>query len=124
MEQPPVKEILILDHNHSKTSVIDDISSFKNWKLSVTYDPLATYNLAKNNRPDLIILDYLLLDKEAEDICEDFKNDALLSRIPLIIVTVYQRKQTAIESLCCDSFFVRPIDNESLTSRINSLLAS
>lgn len=67
------KRILVLDKDSRIQSVVDEISCYGDYNIRVLYDPNAVYNQAKTFKPDLIILDYLLLDGDCALICSDFK---------------------------------------------------
>ena len=118
------KRILVLDKDSRILSVVDEILCYGNWDVSITYDPYAVFDIAKTYRPDLIILDYLLLDNDCALICEDFKNDAGLQNIPIIIVTTYKTKKAKADFYKCDALFIKPLDMEVLASRMDYLIAS
>jgi len=118
------KTILVLDKNSRMLSVIDDIMYYGDFDVHLTYDPNAIYDKAKVINPDLIILDYLLLDTDCELVCQDFKDDEKLCNVPIIIVTAFKTKKAQADSYKCDALFVKPLDMEVLASRIEYLMAS
>lgn len=118
------KTILILDKNSRMLSVIDDIMYYGNFDVHLTYDPNAIYDKAKVINPDLIILDYLLLDTDCALVCQDFKDDEQLKGVPIIVVTAFKSKKAQEESYKCDALFVKPLDMELLASRMEYLMAS
>ncbi len=118
------KKILILDKNSRMLSVIDDIMYHGNFDVHLTYDPNAIYDKAKVINPDLIILDYLLLDVDCALVCQDFKDDDQLRQVPIIVVTSFKTKKAQEESYKCDALFVKPLDMELLASRMEYLMAS
>ncbi|QEC79884.1 response regulator [Mucilaginibacter ginsenosidivorax] len=118
------KKILILDKNSRMLSVIDDIMYYGNFDVHLTYDPNAIYDKAKVIHPDLIILDYLLLDMDCALVCQDFKDDEQLRQVPIIVVTAFKSKKAELESYKCDALFVKPLDMELLASRMEYLMAS
>jgi DNA-binding response OmpR family regulator len=118
------KTILVLDKNSRMLPVIDDIMYYGDFNVHLTYDPNAIYDKAKVINPDLIILDYLLLDADCELVCRDFKDDEQLCNVPIIIVTAFKTKKSQADSYKCDALFVKPLDMEVLASRIEYLMAS
>jgi len=118
------KRILVLDKDNRILSVVDEIMNYGDWEVRTTYDPHAVFDIAKNYRPDLIILDYLLLDNDCALICQDFKDDAEFKSVPIIIVTAYKTKKANADSYNCDALFIKPLDMEVLASRIEYLMAS
>jgi len=118
------KTILVLDKNSRMLSVIDDIMYYGDFNVHLTFDPNAIYDKAKMINPDLIILDYLLVDNDCELVCRDFKDDKQLCNVPIIIVTAFKTKKVQADSYKCDALFVKPLDMEVLASRIEYLMAS
>ncbi|WP_295721134.1 response regulator [Mucilaginibacter sp.] len=118
------KKILILDKNSRMLSVIDDIMYYGDFDVHLTYDPNAIYDKAKLIHPDLIILEYLLLDMDCALVCQDFKEDEQLKGVPIIVVTAFKTKKAQLESYKCDALFVKPLDMELLASRMQYLMAS
>jgi len=118
------KTILVLDKNSRMLPVIDDIMYYGDFNVHLTYDPNAIYDKAKMINPDLIILDYLLLDADCELVCRDFRDDEQLCNVPIIVVTAFKTKKSQADSYKCDALFVKPLDMEVLASRIEYLMAS
>lgn len=118
------KKILVLDKNSRMLSVIDEIMYYGDFDVHLTYDPNSIYDKARVINPDLIILDYLLVDTDCALVCQDFKDDKLLCNVPIIIVTAFKSKKIQAESYKCDALFVKPLDMEVLASRIEYLMAS
>lgn len=118
------KKILILDKNSRMLSVIDEIMYYGDFDVHLTYDPDAIYDKAKVINPDLIILEYLLLDTDCALVCQDFKDDEQLKGVPIIVVTAFKTKKAQQESYKCDALFIKPLDMELLASRMQYLMAS
>ncbi|TSD63954.1 response regulator [Inquilinus sp. KBS0705] len=120
----PKKTILILDKDNRILPAVDDMSYLGNFDVHITFDPHAVYDKAKSLKPDLVILDYLLLNNECAEICRDFKQDTELNSTPLIVVTAYRSKKTREEAYKCDALFVKPLDVSLFASRVDYLTAS
>jgi len=118
------KKILVLDKDSRMLPVVDDIMNYGDFDIHILYDTNAVYDKARQIHPDLIILDYLLLDNDCAMICQDFKNDIQLEAIPIIIVTAFNTKKVTADSYKCDALFVKPLDMNVLASRIDYLMAS
>ena len=104
------KYILVLDKDNRILSVVDDLMHLGNFEVHITYDPNAVYDSAKAMKPDLVILDYLLLNNECQEICRDFKEDADLQSVPIIVVTSYKSKKILAEAYKCEALFVKPLE--------------
>ena len=118
------RRILVLDKDSRMLSVVDEIMNYGDFDIHIIYDANAVYDMAKQINPDLIILDYLLLDNDCQLICEDFKNDSEMEAIPIIVVTAFKTRKSTADSYKCDALFVKPLDMNVLASRIDYLIAS
>lgn len=118
------KRILVLDKDNRILSVVDEISSYGDYDIKTIYDPNSVFDQAKSFKPDLIILDYLLLDGDCALICQDFKEDEKLKSVPIIIVTAYKTRKANADFYKCDALFIKPLDMQVLASRMSYLLAS
>jgi two-component system cell cycle response regulator DivK len=118
------KRILVLDKNSRMLSVVDEIMMYGDFDVQTIYDPNAVYDKAKDFHPDVIILDYLLLDNDCALICREFKDDADLNNVPIIVITSYRTQQVTNDSYNCDALFVKPLDMMALASRMDYLMAS
>ena len=118
------KRILVLDKNSRISSSLDEIMLYGDFEIHTIYDPNAVYDRAKSLIPDLIILDYLLLDDDCVYICQDLKEDKDLSDVPVIVVTAYRTRKVRSDCYKCDALFLKPLDMDALASRINYLIAS
>ncbi|GGH17331.1 response regulator [Mucilaginibacter phyllosphaerae] len=118
------KSILILDKDSRILTAVDDIMHKGNYDVHILFDPNSVFDKAKTLKPDLVILDYLLLNNECAEICRDFKNDSEMSAVPLIVVTAYKSKKACDEACQCDALFVKPLDIPLFASHINYLIAS
>ncbi|MGI4020634.1 MAG: response regulator [Janthinobacterium lividum] len=118
------KRILVLDKDTRLLNALDELLASGEWDVYTTFDQNAVYDMAKRYKPDLVILDYLLIDQDCELICQDFKTDLTLQSIPIIIVTAYKSKRINEEAFKCDALFVKPLDFRVLSSRMDHLMAS
>lgn len=118
------KRVLVLDKDNRLLSVVDEMMCYGDWEVSITYDPYAVYDMAQSHKPDVIILDYLLLDNDCALICQDIKDDAALHDTPIIIITAYKTRKARADYYKCDALFIKPLDMEVLASRMDYLIAS
>jgi len=118
------KRILVLDNGGRMLPVIEEIMAYGDFDMHVMYDPAYITYRAKELKPDLIILDYLLVNNDCALVCQDLKEEGDLQQIPVIIVARYMTKKIRSESYKCDALFVNTLDMDVLAPRINYLMAS
>lgn len=63
-------------------------------------------------RPDLILLDLQLPKKEGREVLAEVRNDELLGRVPVVVLTSSptHREIVEAEGLHVDSYLIKPVD--------------
>ncbi|SMX33154.1 diguanylate cyclase [Actibacterium lipolyticum] len=85
---------------------------------------LAALDVARQERPDLILLDVVMSDLNGIEVCRRLKADPETAEIPVIMVTA---GRNADEKLCAlqagaEEFLSKPLDEVTLLARVRSLL--
>ncbi len=82
--------------------------------------------LAKDMKPDLVIVDAMLPDTKGVDVCRGIKSDPALSQCLVLLLESTAAPTTAdyLESVetCTDSYIARPVSNEELSAHIQTML--
>jgi len=82
-------------------------------------------DLAREKKPDLILLDILMPNLSGPDAAEILKNDPQTKEIPLIFLTaVVTKDEMGVESIReigGQNFIAKPVDTESLVSSIRAV---
>lgn len=91
-----------------------------------TPDGLQAIGLARDEQPDLILMDIRLPNISGLDVTRQLKQDDQTETIPIIAVTAlatpeYERK--GLEA-GCDAYIAKPITLDNLLQTIEALLAS
>ncbi len=75
-------------------------------------------------RPDLILLDWMLPEKSGIDICRDIRASNELRNIPIIMLTARGEEADKIEGLSigADDYMTKPFSVPELIARIRALL--
>lgn len=80
--------------------------------------------LAKDDPPDLVLLDIMMPDMDGYETCRRFKEDECLQEIPIIFVTALQEKQAEMRGLSMGAadYLTKPINIDIAKLRIHNLL--
>lgn len=116
------KHLLVLDHNNESIGLADEMMYYGYSAVQITSDYNAVYGIAKNDKPDLVILDFLMMDEKVRNVCQNLKEDADLAGVPVIVLSGNISKQDDMLQYPCDAVFMKPYDEEQLASRIQSLI--
>ncbi len=86
--------ILIVDENLEESFQFQDFSCLENFNLINATDGWMGLQLAKAQKPDLIIWDFNLLKKEGSGFLYRLRNDASIAHTPLIfLISAVDKKE-------------------------------
>lgn len=79
---------------------------------------------AREDQPDLILLDVLMPDMDGVSVCAELKSDPETADIPVILITALADKDSKMRGLekGADDFLTKPVDEMALLARVRSLL--
>ena len=118
------KKILLLEKDDDVLQLADEIMFYGFSDICITSDSDAIYETARHFQPDLIILDYLLVNHQISAICHTLKQSPEFKNIPIIIISALLNKRLDLTQCNCDAMFIKPLDGDEIASRINCLMAS
>jgi two-component system cell cycle response regulator DivK len=119
------KRILIVEDNPRCLLLLKDVLEVRGYEILKTRKGLEAINLARDNRPDLILMDIRLPDISGLDATRLLKQDHQTKCIPIIAVTAFAMrgdKAKALES-GCDAYMAKPITLDNLLRIIESFLS-
>jgi len=123
----------------AKILLVDDDADFVESTRTVLeskpYDVIVAKNgeeglrKAKENRPDLIILDVIMPVKDGFTAAEQLKKDPQLSRIPTLMLTAFAEKHAEASipvsrgfTLEAEDYIEKPVTPEELLARVDKQL--
>lgn len=85
---------------------------------------ISALSLARQELPDVIILDLMLPDMSGLDVCRVLKNDKALAAIPIVMVTAKTEDSDIVAGLelGADDYITKPFSPKVLIARIQSVL--
>jgi len=91
--------------------------------LSVT-DGQAGLDMARKEKPDLIILDLMLPKMDGYKVCRMLKFDERYKKIPIIMFTarVQDQDKELGQEVGADAYITKPFDSKALLDKISALL--
>ena len=81
--------------------------------------------LAKQERPDLVLLDVMLPDMDGTDLCRDLKSDPALAGMFIVLTSgVKTSSPDQADGLECgaDGYIARPVSNREFKARVDALV--
>lgn len=95
-----------------------------NYEVDFAYDGIDGYIKAKEIKPDLILLDWMLPNISGIDILKKIRSDKNLKNIPVIMLTAKNMESDKVEGLeiGADDYITKPFSIKELLARISSVL--
>lgn len=124
------KRILIIDDDPDLVKAVTMILESKKYSVLAAYGGIEGLEKVRGERPDLIVLDVMMPDKDGYTVCKELKADPELSRIPVLLLTAVvshipttrYTQQMGME-MEADDYIDKPVEPEVLVERIEALLA-
>lgn len=94
------------------------------YEVSNAYDGAEGLRKAREENPDLVILDVMLPSMDGYEICKNLKGDASSTKIPVLLLTVKSRdedKQLG-QLVGADAYVTKPFQPKDLLTKIEALL--
>jgi len=122
-------KILLVDDDVDFVEATKIVLESKPYEVSVAYEGEEGLRKAREEKPDLIILDIIMPVKDGFTAAEEFKKDPELEKIPIIMLTSYSEKggETSIAAsrgltLEAEDYIDKPIDPHGLLNRVEKQL--
>ncbi len=120
-----MKKILVIDDEPDIVFLIKLILEKEGYKVIEANSGSEGLELAKKEKPDLILLDVMMPDMLGWEVSKKIKADKELSKIPVAMLTVKSAAEDKLKSLeeaRADWHIAKPIDREKLLSTVAWLL--
>ena len=118
------QKVLIVEDNELNMKLFHDLLEAYGYSTVQTQDGREAVELARQHRPDLIILDIQLPEISGLEVTRLLKADEELKSIPVIAVTAFAMKgdEEKIREGGCEAYIAKPISVQSFISTIQKVL--
>jgi len=118
------KTVLIVEDNELNMKLFHDLLEAHGVDTIQTYDGKNVLELARDNKPDLILMDIQLPEISGLEVTEMLKADDELKSIPVIAVTAFAMKgdEQKIREGGCEDYISKPISVGSFMDTINQYI--
>ena len=117
MHNPPL--ILIVDDKQTNREILRTRLQAEGYQLVEAEDGEVALSMARQHRPDLILLDVLMPKIDGFEVCRRLKSDTDLPFIPIVLVTAKIDSKDVVTGLeaGADEYLTKPIDQATLVAR-------
>ena len=105
------KKVLIVEDNELNMKLFHDLLDAQGYETLQTREGLQALALAREHRPDLILMDIQLPEISGLEVTKWLKEDADLASIPVVAVTAFAMKgdEERILQGGCEGYISKPI---------------
>ncbi len=117
-------KILIVEDNELNMKLFNDLLQAHGYDTIQTMDGLDVMKLAREHKPDLILMDIQLPEISGLEVTKILKADDELKSIPVIAVTAFAMKgdEEKIREGGCEGYVSKPISVPTFLETIKSFL--
>lgn len=117
-------KILVVDDSPFIVEIIETILKDSGFEVITADDGEKALNRAKNDLPDLIVLDLMLPKMNGYEVCKILKNDELYKAIPIIMLTARVNDEDAVKGkqAGADAYMGKPFELDDLVAKVRELI--
>lgn len=118
------KTILIVEDEELNREILRDLLGVQGYRTIEAVDGATGLEMARRERPDLILLDVMMPGMSGFEVCRRLKSDYATQLIPVVLVTALTDKASKLEGVeaGADDFINKPVDLTEFQARVRSLL--
>ena len=123
-EQRIAKKVLIVEDNDLNMKLFNDLLEAHGYHTLQTKDGVEALRMARQHRPDLILMDIQLPEVSGLEVTKWLKEDDDLRSIPVIAVTAFAMKgdEEKIREGGCEAYIAKPISVASFMRTVERFL--
>ena len=123
------KKILVVDDEPDFAALVQGNLEKEGFEVVVAYDGVEGLAKVEEDRPDAIVLDVMMPEKDGYKMCAELKADSRYCDIPVILLTavashVTSTRNTHRDGMAteADDYIAKPASAEDITRSIKNLL--
>lgn len=119
-----VEEILVVDDDKEIVRLVTSYLEKSGYNVHKAYDGETALHIIRWERPDLLILDLMLPDRDGWDLTKLVRNDPKLADTPIIMLTARVEDSDKIVGLelGADDYITKPFNPREVVARTRALL--
>ena len=120
-----MKKILIIDDDENLGELLTQYLLKNGIEACVANTPSKGFELIKKQKPDLLILDVMLPEKDGFEVCKEIRTkSAIYGLLPILMLTAHAEVSNRIVGLelGADDYLSKPFEPRELLARIQNIL--
>ena len=117
--------ILVVDDDRRVVELLRIALEAHGYRMLAAHDGEEALQVARRERPDLVVLDVRLPKRSGFDVCERLRNDPDDPGLPILLVSAATEVETRVQGLArgADDYLTKPFSPKELVARVQRLLA-
>ena len=118
--------MLVVDDDPEIVTFLSTLLELEGIESSVATSAAAALEQLAQARPDLVLLDIAMPDRDGIDLCKELKRDPRTAEVPVFVVSARPGKDVVERALAAgaEEFIRKPFENAELISRIRDRLST
>ena len=117
------QKVLIVDDEPTECELLLRLLEPLNLQIRIAHDGKEAIEMAKDHKPDIVLLDISMPIMDGIKVAKTFKEDSTIKFTPIIAVTATVMKEEEDEiSSVCDGFLAKPFEPNELVQTINRFI--
>lgn len=114
-------KVLLIEDNRAIAKNIKNYLTLDNWVVEVVFDGIVWFQKIRDNRYDIVILDYMLPGMDGVSIISEVRKN---SSVPIIMITALDDRNHILVGLesGADDYLIKPFDLKELEIRMSNIL--
>lgn len=119
MTEAPAK-ILVVEDDKTISELVGTILDKDAYKVTIASDGLDALRLAREERPDLVLMDVLMPGLSGFEVCQRLRQDPSTCLIPIMLLTALDQTKDKVTGfkLGADEYMCKPFDALELLARV------
>ena len=115
------KKVLVVDDDVKTVELVKLYLNRDGYKVLTAYDGVEALRLARENHPDLIVLDLMLPGMDGLEVCRTLRRE---SDVPIVMLTARTTEQDRLTGLDlgADDYITKPFSPKELAARVRAVL--
>lgn len=118
-------KILIVDDSPAEVRLMQSLLDRAGYASVAIHDPMRLEQVIDKERPNLILLDVVMPQRNGFQVCRELKQNADYAGIPVVLVTSKSTESDKFwgKEQGADGYVVKPFTGESLLGAVRKLVA-
>ena len=119
-----LKSILVVEDDKAIRDMLQFVLTQNQFRIWEAVDAEAAELSIRENRPDLILLDWMLPGRSGVEFARNLRKDPVAREIPIILITARGEESDKVLGLNCgaDDYITKPFSPRELVARIKAVL--